>query len=151
APEPRLAQVRSGMKGATDASACAAPTPRTVSVDVNLGPINYSSNTSLNEFREAAAARNHSGPILGAYQMYIGYKANVDNRARQIAPRRFCVDPEQVIVNVNISRTIQIPKEFASDECLFNLAREYQGQQARADEVALETVRPVLLTVLATA
>ena len=63
----------------------------------------------------------------------------------------FCIDPDHVIVRVEIAQTIHIPKEFTSDACLLKLVREYQGQRARAAEAALDTVQPVFLAALGSA
>jgi hypothetical protein len=131
-----------------DQESCPVPTPETVSVHVDRPPINYSSKITLDEMQKAAAARNYSGPILGAYQGDIKYAAKVDQTTREIIPGRFCIDPDHVIIRVDITRTIHIPKDFTSDECLSKLVREYQGQRARAAEAAFDTVEPVLLAAL---
>ncbi len=143
----RFAQnsLRSGMVSEIDQPSCPVPTPETVSVDVDRPSINYSSKVTLNELQRAAAARNYSGPILGAYQVDIKYVANVDQTTREIISGRFCIDPEHVIVRVTITQTIHIPWEFSSDDCLSKLVREYQGHRAQAAGAALDTVQPVLL------
>jgi len=146
--EYRISQnsVRSGM--VSNGELCPVPTPETISVDVDRPYIDFSSKVTLNELRQAAAASNYSGPILGAYQVDIQYVANVDQTTREIVSGAFCVDPEHVIVRVKITQTIHIPKEFTSDNCLLKLVREYQGQRARAAEAALDSVQPVLLAAL---
>ena len=140
--------LRSGMMSNFSQESCPVPTPEAVSVDVDRPSVNYSSKVTLNEMQKAAAARNYSGPILGAYQVDIKYMANVDQTTREINSGRFCVDPDHVIIRVEITRTIHIPREFSSDDCLSKLASEYQGQRARAGDVALDMVQPVLLAAL---
>ena len=146
--EYRISQnsVRSGM--VSNGELCPVPTPETISVDVDRPYIDFSSKVTLNELRQAAAASNYSGPILGAYQVDIQYVANVDQMTREIVSGAFCIDPGHVIVRVKITQTIHIPKEFTSDDCLLKLVREYQGRRARAAETALDSVQPVLLAAL---
>jgi hypothetical protein len=144
--EPRLA--RKPLRfGAAARAECPVPIPKTVSVDVGRGPINYSSEIGLKELRQAAAG-HYGGPVVGAYQVNIGYAADVDQTPRELDPGRFCVEPDHVILNVQITQTIHIPREFVADKCLSALALEHEKKQAQAAAASMDAIQPKLLSVL---
>lgn len=144
--EPRLA--RKPLRfGAAARAECPVPIPKTVSVDVGRGAINYSSEIGLKELRQAAAG-HYDGPVVGAYQVNIGYAADVDQTTRELDPGRFCVEPDHVILNVQITQMIHIPREFAADKCLSALALEHEKKQAQAADASMDAIHPKLLSAL---
>jgi len=143
--EPRLA--RKPLRfGAAARAECPAPIPKTVSVDVGRA-INYSSEIGLKELRQAAAG-HYDGPVVGAYQVNIGYAADVDQTTRELDPGRFCAEPDHVILNVQITQTIHIPREFAADKCLSALALDHEKKQAQAADASMDAIQPKLLSAL---
>jgi hypothetical protein len=123
---------------------CSAPAPATVRVDLASTSIQVSTDVGLNELRQASG--HQPGPIVGAYRVTIGYAADVDGRVQEVGQGRYCATPQYVILRVQLEKMIYVPQEFVGDECLSALAHEHEGRHAEAQSVALEKVRPRLLS-----
>jgi hypothetical protein len=136
--------------GASALNECPVPQPQTVSVDISRGDVR-TDEISLQELQEAAAAIHRAGPVVGAFEPDIKYAALVDNRTREVATGWFCIDPDHVILTVTITRTIHIPKEFATDACLLALAREHEQKHVEAGDTAMAPMQPKLLDALKSA
>ena len=133
---------------AAEEPACPPPAPTNVSVDARRGDLTYSSTISIQEMRQVAAAQHYTGPVVGIYQATIKYAADVDQATRQLTHGGFCAEPEHVILHVEITRTIYIPKEFAADKCLSTLAREHLEKKAKVSDPVLDDAKSKMLAAL---
>jgi hypothetical protein len=136
------------VRGDAEPLHCTMPTPANVRVDISDARIRVSTEITLEEMRQAAAGR-HSGPIVGAYRLTIKYAVDIDGTVQEIGQGHYyCLTPQYIILRVKLEKTVFVPHEFASDDCLSTLSLEHERKHAQAQDQALENLQPRLVSAL---
>jgi len=123
----------------------ACPTDATPKIDINVTPdeIKIKTDKSLQQLRQVAEG-HHPGPLVGLYLGALQYTAQIDDTLQKIGTGRLCATPKYVTLIMALDRIIWIPREFADDPCLAELARNHEEKHAAADAMALDHFRPSL-------
>jgi hypothetical protein len=133
--------------GATRASSegVACPVKAMPRIDIKLtrGEEQIKADISLHQLRQAADG-HHPGPPVGLYVGALQYGIQIDDTLRRIEADRFCATPRYVTLIMELDRIIHIPREFADDPCLADLARGHEAKHAGADATALDRFLPSL-------
>ena len=120
------------------------PITAAVQTEIANSPARTSTEIGLNQMRQAATVAGHLGPIVGAYRLTKKYWADIDSSVKRLAEGAFCSTPHYINLHVQVERTLYIPSEFASDDCLSKLARDHEGKHAQAQDKVIDQLRPGL-------
>jgi hypothetical protein len=99
--------ILTGGRSAEAVLTCSTPIPQTMRVDLIQVPIRFSTDLRLHELHRLAAAAEHTGPIVGAYQLTITYTVQIDGTSKKLDEQVFCPEPEYIILHVKLNRLIQ--------------------------------------------
>jgi hypothetical protein len=134
-----------------DDPGCSMPMPATMRIEFARTPTSFSTDLSLAELRQAAVEHHHLGPVVGANRATISYVIDIDHTTQEIGPDRFCSIPKYIMLRVRLAQTIFIPRDFMSDNCLSNLARNHEAKHAATEDSAMDRVQPAFLSALRSA
>jgi hypothetical protein len=100
--------------------------------------------TTIAELRLAAQRLNVTlrHPILGTYVSSIGIRVDIKGSDVGLGGSDQCPSPETIYVRLGLlGRARHLPKDFADDACLLEIARSHHKKHADADEALFnETV-----------
>lgn len=122
--------------------ACPAAQPE-VQVETSHGEVRELSDTTVADLARAAKERNVllRHPILGAYISSIGIALHINDRTVDLGQGRRCSVPELIRVRLVLTgRAVHLPRDFASNACLLDLARGHQQKHAQADAALFDGV-----------
>ncbi len=122
--------------------ACPAASPE-VQVETVHGEVRELSDTTVADLARAAKDRNAPlrHPILGAYISSIGIGLRIGDRIVDLGGGHRCSVPEAIHVRLTLTgRAVHLPRDFADNACLLDLARGHQRKHAQADDALFEGV-----------
>src|SRR5829696_3955902 len=80
----------------------------------------------------------HRHPVLGVYISSIGLRVDFKEGKTDSNESDRCSTPEVIHVGLAlIGRAVHLPRDFANNSCLLDLARGHQKKHAEADEALL--------------
>jgi len=123
-------------------SACPIARPE-VQVAAVHGEVHELWDTTVADLAQSAKERNlplHH-PILGAYTSTIGIGLQIEDTITDLGEGRRCSAPEVIRVRLSLTgRAIHLPRDFADDACLIDLARSHQRKHTQADNELFDSI-----------
>jgi hypothetical protein len=121
---------------------CPAAQPQ-VEVETIHGDVEEFTDTTVAEL--AAAAKRHNAPlrhpIVGVYISTIAIGLNIKDKIVDLGANRRCSIPEVIYVRLGLTgRAVHLPRDFADNPCLMDVARTHQHKHAEADRALINDV-----------
>jgi len=118
---------------------CPAAQPQ-VEVETIHGNVEEFTDTTVAEL--AAAAKRHNAPlrhpIVGVYISTIAVGLNIKDKIVDLDANRRCSIPEVIYVRLGLTgRAVHLPRDFADNPCLMDVARTHQHKHADADRALI--------------
>lgn len=107
-----------------------------VQVETTHGELRELFDTTVADLTRIAKDRNAPlrHPILGVYISSIGISLHINDRIAGLGKGRRCSVPEAITVRLALTgRAVHLPRDFAENVCLLDLARGHQRKHAQAD------------------
>jgi hypothetical protein len=121
---------------------CPAAQPQ-VEVETIHGDVEEFTNTTVAEL--AAAAKRHNAPlrhpIVGVYISTVAIGLNIKDKIVDLGANRRCSIPEAIYVRLGLTdRAVHLPRDFADNPCLMDVARSHQHKHADADRALVNDI-----------
>jgi hypothetical protein len=121
---------------------CPAAQPQ-VEVETIHGDVEELTDTTVAEL--AAAAKRHNAPlrhpIVGVYISTIAIGLQIKDKIVDLGANRRCSVPEVIHVRLGLTgRAVHLPRDFADNPCLMDVARSHQHKHAEADSALISDV-----------
>jgi hypothetical protein len=121
---------------------CPAAQPQ-VEVETIHGDVEEFTDTTVAEL--AAAAKRHNAPlrhpIVGVYISTIAIGLNINDKIIDLGANGRCSIPEAIYVRLGLTgRAVHLPRDFADNPCLMDVARNHQHKHADADRALVNDI-----------
>ena len=121
---------------------CPAAQPQ-VEVETVHGEVEEFTDTTVAEL--AAAAKRHNAPlrhpIVGVYISTIAIGLDIKDKIVDLDANRRCSIPEAIYVRLGLTnRAVHLPRDFADNPCLMEVARSHQHRHADADRALVNDI-----------
>jgi hypothetical protein len=130
-------------QGATVAdSACPIARPE-VQVAAVHGEVHEVWDMTVADLAQSAKERNAQlrHPILGAYTSTIGIGLQIEDKITDLGEGHRCSLPTLIRVHLSLAgRAVHMPRDFADDACLLDLARSHQRKHTQADDALFDGI-----------
>lgn len=125
---------------AAAAAATCPPARATIDVEAVYRELEEASDVTLAELAQVARQqpRPLRHPLLGAYTRSIAIGLNIEDAVDEVAGG-LCTVPKAIHVRLTLMhRVVHLPRDFASNPCLLDLARSHEQKHGDADDALLD-------------